>query len=147
MLEREINLLAGTNNDPLQPKKPTDAWLSNEAFASSERFGERAEQYSHVPGLLDEMVYEFQIPVVQVNASNGQQSERMIDHLKHWTVPVRVGFFGLCTLATPFLSFPESYCRFVNLEETAKSSVKKLKELNCDVIVAMTHLDCESDRK
>ncbi len=58
----------------------------------------------------------------------------------------KVALIGLLTPETSALSSPGQGVFFANVVETAKSTVKELKEQGVDVIVAMTHLSIAEDK-
>ncbi len=57
----------------------------------------------------------------------------------------KIGFFGLTTPATTFLSSPGQGVVFHDIIETAKKSVADLKASGADIIVALTHMDLSED--
>eukprot|EP00386_Alphamonas_edax_P005796 GDKI01018913.1.p1 GENE.GDKI01018913.1~~GDKI01018913.1.p1 ORF type:complete len:819 (-),score=255.43 GDKI01018913.1:28-2484(-) len=59
---------------------------------------------------------------------------------------VTVGFFGVCTTATPTLSSscPKNLA-FLNVIETSQACVDKLKSLGADIIVGITHVSVGHD--
>lgn len=59
----------------------------------------------------------------------------------------RVGVFGVCTQFTPLLSDPGEEVVFEDALEHAKRCVEYLHGEKCDFIMALTHLELESDKK
>lgn len=59
----------------------------------------------------------------------------------------KVGFFGITTADTVYLSSPGENIIFADYLETAAQSVKTLKEQGAEIIVAMTHMDFDEDRQ
>jgi 2',3'-cyclic-nucleotide 2'-phosphodiesterase (5'-nucleotidase family) len=60
---------------------------------------------------------------------------------------IKVGFFGILTSETAHMSVGAKQVVFKAEAETARKSVAALKEKGADVIVALTHLDLDEDRK
>lgn len=60
---------------------------------------------------------------------------------------VRVGLFGVCTAATPSLSYPGPNVRFLDVVSTAQACVRKLRAQGANVIVALTHVSVMQDRE
>jgi 2',3'-cyclic-nucleotide 2'-phosphodiesterase (5'-nucleotidase family) len=61
---------------------------------------------------------------------------------------LRVGLFGVCTLATPNLSFPDADVTFAPIIASAKDAVKALlEEHKVDVIIAVTHISLPQDKE
>jgi len=60
---------------------------------------------------------------------------------------IKVGFFGLVVRKTSTSSSPGPDIEFAPIIETAKKAVAQLKEDGADIIVALTHLDYQTDRK
>ena len=60
---------------------------------------------------------------------------------------IRIGFFGLITVETPVLSSTERKVNFTPTSYTARKMVGQLKNAGADVIVALTHLFIDDDRK
>lgn len=60
---------------------------------------------------------------------------------------IKVGFFGLITTETPFLSSTEKLVCFTPLARTAREMIAQLKEQGADVIVALTHLFFNEDKR
>ncbi|MBS0605166.1 MAG: bifunctional metallophosphatase/5'-nucleotidase [Verrucomicrobia bacterium] len=60
---------------------------------------------------------------------------------------VKIGFFGLITVETPLLSSTEKKVNFTPVSYTARQMVRQLKNAGADVIVALTHLFIDDDRK
>eukprot|EP00039_Didymoeca_costata_P023512 m.7347 g.7347 ORF g.7347 m.7347 type:complete len:570 (-) comp3701_c0_seq1:63-1772(-) len=85
-----------------------------------------------------------------IDKSTGKMMDGLYDtHV--WTVPangLRVGLFGVCTLATPTLSYPGDNVEFRDCIETARQSVEKLRqEENVDVVIALTHITWAQDKE
>ncbi|PHQ66415.1 MAG: bifunctional metallophosphatase/5'-nucleotidase, partial [Sneathiella sp.] len=59
----------------------------------------------------------------------------------------KVGFFGITTPETAYLSSPGDGIIFGEIFETAHRSVQSLKEQGAEIIVALTHMDFAEDRK
>ncbi|MDF2367270.1 5'-nucleotidase C-terminal domain-containing protein [Sneathiella sp.] len=57
----------------------------------------------------------------------------------------KVGFFGILTPETVFLSQPGEDIQFADVIETSTAAVKSLQEQGAEVIVALTHLDLSED--
>ncbi|WP_288902448.1 5'-nucleotidase C-terminal domain-containing protein [uncultured Sneathiella sp.] len=57
----------------------------------------------------------------------------------------KVGFFGILTPETVFLSQPGKDIQFADVVETSKAAVKSLQEQGAEIIVALTHLDLSKD--
>jgi 2',3'-cyclic-nucleotide 2'-phosphodiesterase (5'-nucleotidase family) len=60
---------------------------------------------------------------------------------------VRVGVFGVCTQFTPMLSDPGDDVIFEDAFEHSERCVRILKQQSCDLIVALTHLELENDKR
>lgn len=60
---------------------------------------------------------------------------------------VRVGFFSLLTASTKSLSIGAKEIVFTSEIETARASVQKLRQQGAELVVALTHLDLEEDRR
>lgn len=60
---------------------------------------------------------------------------------------VKVGYFGILTSETAHMSAGAKRVVFKPEIETARKSVAALKAMGADVIVALTHLDLDEDRK
>jgi len=60
---------------------------------------------------------------------------------------IKVGFFGLVVRKTSTSSSPGPDIEFAPIIETAKKAVARLKKDGADIIVALTHLDYQTDRK
>ena len=58
----------------------------------------------------------------------------------------RIGFFGLIIPETSFLSSPGPNIRFAPVLETARAMTEKLRGEGADLVVALTHLEVETDR-
>lgn len=66
----------------------------------------------------------------------------------HPNIFIRVGFFGLCTQDTPQLSHPTDDVVFEDVLVHASRLSSHLKSVErCDLIVAMTHVPLEQDKK
>lgn len=59
----------------------------------------------------------------------------------------KVGFFAVCTSRTVELSKPGDSIIFEDVIDCSKRMVKKLKDLGCECIIALTHLDVAQDRQ
>ena len=59
----------------------------------------------------------------------------------------RIGFFGLVIPETAILSSPGPDIRFAPVLETARAMTEKLRDEGADLVVALTHLDYETDRE
>ena len=61
---------------------------------------------------------------------------------------IRLGWFGVCTQETVFTSFPGEQVVFEDCIECAKRIVQHLIQIEkCDVLIALTHLSLEQDKK
>eukprot|EP00753_Platysulcus_tardus_P010043 PLAT248.1.p1 GENE.PLAT248.1~~PLAT248.1.p1 ORF type:complete len:508 (-),score=215.31 PLAT248.1:60-1541(-) len=60
---------------------------------------------------------------------------------------VRLGLFGLCTPATPVMSYPGPDVRFGDPIDEGLLVVDELRATGADVIVGLTHLRFEADRE
>ncbi len=60
---------------------------------------------------------------------------------------VKIGFFGIITQHTKFVSSPGDRVKFDNYIKTSQKNIKRLKDKNVDLIVALTHLSIEEDIK
>jgi len=61
---------------------------------------------------------------------------------------VRVGLIGLCTLATPNLSFPDEDVTFAPILSCAKDAVKfLLEDKKVELIIAVTHISLPQDKE
>ncbi|XXQ34183.1 5'-Nucleotidase C-terminal domain-containing protein [Plasmodiophora brassicae] len=58
---------------------------------------------------------------------------------------LRLGVFGVCTPATPKLSYPCDLTRFHDVIATAKQAVAALQQEGADLIIALTHLRLAAD--
>lgn len=58
---------------------------------------------------------------------------------------IKVGFFGVCTLDTPVLSFPDPDVIFEPVLECAKLKVEQLKQQQCDLIICLSHVSYAED--
>ncbi len=59
----------------------------------------------------------------------------------------KIGFFGITTPETVYLSSPGSEINFGGVKETAERSIEALKEQGAEIIVAMTHMAFSDDLK
>ncbi|MFZ4099831.1 MAG: bifunctional metallophosphatase/5'-nucleotidase [Chlamydiia bacterium] len=59
---------------------------------------------------------------------------------------VKVGFFGVVTPDTAWLSKADEGVRFKPVVQTAKEMIQELKRLGCEVFIALTHLSINEDR-
>ncbi len=59
----------------------------------------------------------------------------------------RIGFFGLVLPETAILSSPGPDVRFAPVLETAREMTAKLREDGADLVVALTHLELDTDRE
>ncbi|CCI45874.1 unnamed protein product [Albugo candida] len=83
-----------------------------------------------------------------------QQSEKMMlpGVLEYRILPLRdsglkLGIFGVCTEATPQLSYPGDDVVFEDVIATSKRCVRVLKEEHhVDFLIALTHMSMEEDR-
>ncbi|MDR1710213.1 MAG: bifunctional metallophosphatase/5'-nucleotidase [Candidatus Accumulibacter sp.] len=98
-------------------------------------------------------VEALETPVLAANLSfdppnSGRAGAKRI---KPWTIVERagrkVGIFGLVTHETPEASSPDADAHFADETETAKRAVAELTRQGADVIVALTHIGLENDRK
>lgn len=61
---------------------------------------------------------------------------------------IRVGIFGVCTEETPTLSSPSDKVLFEGTIDHAQRLAKHLKgDMNCDIVIAMTHVSLEQDKR
>lgn len=61
---------------------------------------------------------------------------------------ITVGIFGVCTQATPHLSYPSKNVEFKSPLEVSRRLVKMLRnDLHADVVLAINHLAFEDDKK
>lgn len=60
---------------------------------------------------------------------------------------VTVGVFGVCTAATPSLSYPGPSVKFLDVVSTAQACVKKLRAQGANVIIALTHVSMLQDKE
>jgi 5'-nucleotidase len=60
---------------------------------------------------------------------------------------VRVGVFGVCTQATPSLADPGDSVVFEDSIKHAKRCTKLLKDVGCEMVVALTHVDLVTDKR
>lgn len=58
---------------------------------------------------------------------------------------VRIGLFGVCTPATPYLSFPGDRVSFLPIIETSRASVTELQNAGADLIICISHVQLEED--
>ncbi len=59
----------------------------------------------------------------------------------------KLGFFGLITQTTAYISRPGTDIEFAPYIETAQNAIEELKANGAEVIVALTHLDIADDRE
>jgi 5'-nucleotidase/UDP-sugar diphosphatase len=60
----------------------------------------------------------------------------------------KVGLFGLCTLATPTLSYPDEDVEFAPLLPSATNALHKLKrEEGADLVIGVTHVTLAQDKE
>jgi 2',3'-cyclic-nucleotide 2'-phosphodiesterase (5'-nucleotidase family) len=57
----------------------------------------------------------------------------------------KVGFFGICTHETAFLSYPGEFVTFASVEKTSQIAVNSLRQEGVDVIIALTHQSLTED--
>lgn len=60
---------------------------------------------------------------------------------------VKVGFLGILTGHTKFLSAPDGGVAFANEQASAEAAVAALRAQGAEVVVALTHLDLDEDRR
>jgi 2',3'-cyclic-nucleotide 2'-phosphodiesterase (5'-nucleotidase family) len=60
---------------------------------------------------------------------------------------IKIGFFGLITVDTPNLSATGQKVCFLPLVHTAREKIAELKKQGAEVIVALTHLHMQEDRR
>jgi 5'-nucleotidase / UDP-sugar diphosphatase len=60
---------------------------------------------------------------------------------------ITVGFFGVLTPDTTHLSSPGADMKFAPVMETARATVKQLRDGGADLVVALTHLNLSEDRE
>ncbi|CAA6606002.1 putative 5'-nucleotidase [Rhodospirillaceae bacterium LM-1] len=60
---------------------------------------------------------------------------------------VKVGFFGLLTSETAHMSAGAGQTNFLPEVETARKAVADLREMGANLVVALTHLDLDEDRR
>jgi len=60
---------------------------------------------------------------------------------------ITVGFFGVLTPDTTHLSSPGADMKFAPVIETARATVKQLRDGGADLVVALTHLNLSEDRE
>lgn len=68
-------------------------------------------------------------------------------HVMELSNGTKVGFFAVCTQRTPELSKPGDSIVFEDVIECSKRMIKKLKDLKCEIFIALTHLDVAADRQ
>jgi 2',3'-cyclic-nucleotide 2'-phosphodiesterase (5'-nucleotidase family) len=61
-------------------------------------------------------------------------------------VLVRVGLFGVCTPATPHLSYPGDDVAFTAVDAAARRCVKALRRCKADVVVCVSHVRIGADK-
>jgi 2',3'-cyclic-nucleotide 2'-phosphodiesterase (5'-nucleotidase family) len=64
---------------------------------------------------------------------------------EHQILPINIGFFGICTPHTPYLSYPGPTVTFENVTETTTHCIAELKKLNTDINIAITHQTISED--
>lgn len=60
---------------------------------------------------------------------------------------VKIGMFGVCTAATPSLSYPGPNVRFQDVISASQQCVQKLRAQGAQIIVALTHVSMHQDRE
>eukprot|EP01102_Stenamoeba_stenopodia_P021404 TRINITY_DN861_c0_g5_i1.p1 TRINITY_DN861_c0_g5~~TRINITY_DN861_c0_g5_i1.p1 ORF type:complete len:533 (-),score=108.54 TRINITY_DN861_c0_g5_i1:48-1646(-) len=83
-----------------------------------------------LPGVLTSSVYEIDIPL-----DDGS------------TRKFKLGVFGVCTPATPYLSFPGDKVLFGDVISHSKRAVEELKEAGAEFIVCSSHVHMEEDHR
>ncbi|RDI44196.1 bifunctional metallophosphatase/5'-nucleotidase [Falsibacillus pallidus] len=59
----------------------------------------------------------------------------------------RIGIIGLTTLDTPILSRPSKEIEFENAKKSARKWIEKLKDMNVDKVIVLSHLGIFEDKK
>jgi len=83
-----------------------------------------------LPGVSSSSVFEIDVPL-----NDGS------------TRKVKIGVFGVCTPATPYLSFPGDKVIFGDIILHSKRAVEELKEAGVDLIVCSSHVHMEDDHR
>jgi 5'-nucleotidase/UDP-sugar diphosphatase len=89
-----------------------------------------------------------------VDKRTGQVAKGLKSHSVHTVqlddeagTELRVGVFGVVTQSTPFLSYPGPDCEFTDAVEAARTAVAALQEAKVDIVVGLTHLSLQQDRR
>ena len=111
-------------------------------------------EYDFGPDVLDARVADSTFPWLASNVYDAASATGAPDVRANGTTAThiiqagdyKIGFFGILTPETEFLSSPGEGIRFEGVVETARASVAALRDAGVDVIVALTHLDFSEDR-
>lgn len=91
--------------------------------------------------VLDTDVFQVNIGKKDTGSDAPLQKDDEVDDI------VRIGVFGVCTQFTPMLSDPGDNVIFEDVFEHSERCVSILKELECDYIIALTHMELENDKR
>ncbi len=99
-----------------------------------------------------QMVDALQTPVLGANISfdAGQSSPGMSKIYPYIVLEQqgrKIGIVGLITEATPLTSTPGAGVNFTDVQKALRDAIKKLKAKNVKIIIALTHLGLENDRR
>jgi 2',3'-cyclic-nucleotide 2'-phosphodiesterase (5'-nucleotidase family) len=99
--------------------------------------------------VLKQRVAESKFPWLGTNvlAADGTPFPGLVPTMTRKVGALTIGFFGLITPDTRFLSNTGPDVKFAPVLDTARATVKKLRDEGADVIVALTHLTIAEDRQ
>lgn len=99
--------------------------------------------------IFKQRVAESRYPWLGTNVlgTDGKIYGQLVGTLTRKVGDLTVGFFGVLTPDTTHLSSPGPDMRFAPVLETARTTVKQLRDAGADLVVALTHLNLSEDRE
>lgn len=97
-----------------------------------------------------DLVQALKTPVIAANLSFSPPLPGS-DRVRPWVVVERngrkIGIIGIANSQTPILSSPCPEARFAGEAETLRNAVKELTAQNVNIIIALTHIGLENDKR
>jgi 2',3'-cyclic-nucleotide 2'-phosphodiesterase (5'-nucleotidase family) len=99
--------------------------------------------------IFKQRVAESRYPWLGTNilGADGKVYGQLVGTLTRKVGDLTIGFFGLLTPDTTHLSSPGADMKFAPVLETARATVKQLRDAGADVVVVLTHLNLAEDRE
>ena len=106
-------------------------------------------EYDFGPEVAAKNFAESEFPWLGTNVlgSDGKVSGRLSSGFIIEKGGYKLGFFGLITQETEFISSPGAEIEFAPYIETAQNAIEELKANGAEVIVALTHMDIADDQE